>query len=108
MALGKLVEREGLKTCDESVPQLMIEEGLWKPEKARKVVTHQMGERRACFGELVQIHGSGAQCLLPIRGAMLGRRFVERWKTTYNSPLKSDMHTCRLTLLKVDLINVVQ
>jgi len=31
---------------------------LWKPKKARKVVTHQMRERRACFGELVQIDGS--------------------------------------------------
>jgi hypothetical protein len=36
----------------------MIEEGLWKPRKARKVVVHQLRERRACFGELIQIDGS--------------------------------------------------
>ena len=58
LAHEKLVELNGLKLCAESVRQLMIEEGLWKPKKARKVVTHQMRERRACFGELVQIDGS--------------------------------------------------
>jgi len=30
--------------------QLIIAEGLWKPRKAKKVVTHQLRERRACFG----------------------------------------------------------
>ncbi|MBN1450807.1 MAG: ISNCY family transposase [Anaerolineales bacterium] len=58
LAHEKLVEIEELKISDESVRQLMIAEGLWKPRKARKVVTHQMRERRACFGELVQIDGS--------------------------------------------------
>jgi transposase len=58
LAHEKLVELDGLKICDESVRQLMIVEGLWKPKKARKVVTHQMRERRACFGELIQIDGS--------------------------------------------------
>ena len=58
LACEKLVEIEGLKISNESVRQLMIAEGLWKPKKARKVVTHQMRERRACFGELVQIDGS--------------------------------------------------
>jgi hypothetical protein len=37
---------------------MMIIEGLWKPRKVRKIVTHQMRERRACLGELVQIDGS--------------------------------------------------
>ena len=36
----------------------MIEEGLWKPKKSRKATVHQMRERQACFGELVQIDGS--------------------------------------------------
>jgi transposase len=58
LAHEKLEELEGLKISVESVRQLMIVEGLWKPKKARKVVTHQMRERRACFGELVQIDGS--------------------------------------------------
>ncbi len=58
LAHEKLVERDGLHLSDESLRQLMIAEGLWKPRKARKVVTHQMRERRACFGELVQVDGS--------------------------------------------------
>ena len=58
LAHEKLVEREKLNLSDESVRQLMIEEGLWKPRKAKKVVVHQLRERRACFGELIQIDGS--------------------------------------------------
>jgi len=58
LAHEKLVEREGLKISDESLRQLMIAEDLWKPRRARKIVTHQMRERRACFGELVQVDGS--------------------------------------------------
>ena len=58
LACEKLVELDGLQISDESVRQLMIVEGLWKPRKARKVVVHQMRERRACYGELVQIDGS--------------------------------------------------
>lgn len=58
LAHEKLVEKEKLKLSDESVRKLMIEEGLWQPRKAKKVVTHQLRERRACFGELIQIDGS--------------------------------------------------
>ena len=58
LAHEKLVEQEKFKLSDESVRQLMIEEDLWKPRRAKKVVTHQLRERRACFGELVQIDGS--------------------------------------------------
>jgi transposase len=58
LAHEKLVEREKLKLSDESVRKLMIEESLWKPRKAKKVVIHQLRERRACFGELIQIDGS--------------------------------------------------
>ncbi len=58
LAHEKLVEREKLSLSDESVRRLMIEEGLWKPRKLKKIVTHQLRERRACFGELVQIDGS--------------------------------------------------
>ena len=36
----------------------MIEERIWKPKRAKRPPTHQMRERRACFGELVQIDGS--------------------------------------------------
>src|SRR6266496_5055711 len=58
LAHEKLVEKDKLKLSDESVRKLMIEEDLWKPRKAKKVLTHQLRERRACFGELVQIDGS--------------------------------------------------
>ncbi|OGN72967.1 MAG: hypothetical protein A2X25_10445 [Chloroflexi bacterium GWB2_49_20] len=58
LACEKLVEKHGLKVSVGSVRKIMIAEGLWKPKKARKVTVHQMRERRACFGELVQIDGS--------------------------------------------------
>jgi transposase len=58
LAHEKLVEKEKLKLSDESVRKLMITEGLWKARKVKKVVVHQLRERRACFGELVQIDGS--------------------------------------------------
>jgi transposase len=58
LAHEKLVEKDKLKLSDESVRQLMIAEDLWKPRKVKKVVTHQLRERRACFGELIQIDGS--------------------------------------------------
>ena len=58
LAHEKLVEKEKLKLSDESVRKIMIEEDLWKSRKLKKIVTHQLRERRACFGELVQIDGS--------------------------------------------------
>lgn len=54
----KLIEKHCLKLSSGSVRQIMIAEDLWTPRKAKKIVTHQMRERRACFGELVQIDGS--------------------------------------------------
>jgi transposase len=58
LAHEKLVEKEKFQLSDESVRQLMIAEGLWKARKAKTVVVHQLRERRACLGELVQIDGS--------------------------------------------------
>jgi transposase len=58
LAHEKLVEKEKLKLSDESVRKLMIEEDLWKPRRAKKTEIHQLRERRACFGELIQIDGS--------------------------------------------------
>ena len=90
LAHEKLVERDKLRLSDESVRQLMIAEDLWKPRKAKKVVTHQLRERRACFGELVQIDGSphdwfegrAEPCVLLVfiddaTGQVLQLRFVE-------------------------------
>jgi len=58
LAHEKLVEKDKLKISDESIRKIMIEEELWKSRKLKKIVTHQLRERRACFGELVQIDGS--------------------------------------------------
>jgi len=54
----KLTEVHKLKISRESVRKLMIVEGLWKSKRAKKPSAHQLRERRACFGELVQIDGS--------------------------------------------------
>jgi len=58
LAHEKLVEKERLNLSDESVRKLMLAEGLWKARKLKKIVAHQLRERRTCFGELVQIDGS--------------------------------------------------
>ena len=91
LACEKLVEVEGLKISAESTRQIMISEGLWKARKERKVTVHQMRERRACFGELVQIDGSphawfeqrGPVCTLLVAiddatGKLVGLRFAEQ------------------------------
>jgi transposase len=48
----------GLALSVETVRQLLIREGLWKPKRLRRVVLHQLRERRPRLGELVQIDGS--------------------------------------------------
>lgn len=58
LAHEKLRDAHGLSLGLESVRQLMIREGLWRPHRARKAVIHQLRERRARTGELVQIDGS--------------------------------------------------
>ena len=91
LACEKLVEVEGLKISDESVRQMMMAEGLWKGRHRRKVVLHQMRERRACYGELIQIDGSphdwfegraGACVLLVLiddaTGKLVGLLFVDQ------------------------------
>jgi transposase len=57
LAAEKLVT-EGLSLSVETVRQLLIREGLWKAKRVRRVVLHQLRERRARLGELVQIDGS--------------------------------------------------
>jgi transposase len=58
LAHEKLTEMHALQLSRESVRRIMIREGLWKARRAKKPAVHQMRERRACFGELVQIDGS--------------------------------------------------
>jgi transposase len=49
---------EGVLLSVETVRQLLIGEGLWKAKCVRRPVIHQLRERRARVGELVQIDGS--------------------------------------------------
>ena len=58
LAHEKLAEVHQIQVSRESVRRIMIAEGMWKPKRAKKPPVHQMRERRACFGELVQIDGS--------------------------------------------------
>ena len=58
LAHEKLRDAHGLSLGLESARQLMIRLGLWQPRRARKLVVHQLRERRARRGELVQIDGS--------------------------------------------------
>ncbi|MHB8135753.1 MAG: ISNCY family transposase [Anaerolineaceae bacterium] len=88
LAQEKLLERDGLKVSVSSVRKIMIEEEIWKPKKVKKLEVHQRRERRACFGELVQIDGSphdwfegrSSKCTLLVfiddaTGALLQLRF---------------------------------
>jgi transposase len=58
LAQEKLSEEDGLQLSRESVRHLMISLGLWQPRHARRAVIHGLRERRARYGELVQIDGS--------------------------------------------------
>jgi transposase len=58
LAREKLAECHGLSLGTETVRQLMIAEGLWRARRARAAVIHQLRERRARLGELVQLDGS--------------------------------------------------
>ena len=58
LANEKLKELHGLKLSVESTRQLMIASGIWKGKHRKACRIHQMRERRACVGELIQIDGS--------------------------------------------------
>jgi transposase len=58
LAHEKLTEEHGLKLSVESVRQLMIREGLWQARPFKQSRLHLLRERRAAFGELVQLDGS--------------------------------------------------
>jgi transposase len=90
LAHEKLVEVHQLRISRESVRKLMVEEDMWTVRRTKKVTIHQMRERRACFGELVQIDGSdhdwfegrGPRCTLLVfiddaTGKLLELWFVE-------------------------------
>lgn len=57
-AAEKLKERHQIDVSKETLRQWMMEWELWKAKRHKKVAVHQSRERRACFGELIQIDGS--------------------------------------------------
>jgi transposase len=83
----KLVEAHGLKLSDESVRKIMIAEWIWKPRRAKKPSVHHLRERRACYGELVQIDGSdhagfegrGSRCTLLVYIDDATGQLLELW-----------------------------
>jgi len=58
LASEKLLERDGLKVCDETLRLWLIQEALWqaKPRRVRKNLSWR--ERKHHFGEMVQLDGS--------------------------------------------------
>lgn len=56
-AADMLARDHGITLSRETVRQLMIQAGLWKP-KGRRVDAHPWRQRRDCFGELVQMDTS--------------------------------------------------
>lgn len=58
LACEKLVELHDLQVSIETTRQLMIGAGYWHPKKGGTICVHPMRERRARFGELIQIDGS--------------------------------------------------
>jgi transposase len=93
LATEKLKEVHGIQISDESVRKLMIAEGLWKQRRKRKARVFQMRERRACFGELVQIDGSdydwfegrSPRCTLLVYVDDATGKLLELWFTPHES-----------------------
>lgn len=54
----KLFENHQITLSVEKLRQEMITTSVWKTRKRRKAQVHQLRERRACFGELIQLDGS--------------------------------------------------
>jgi transposase len=88
LASEKLAERDQIRLPKETLRTAMIAAGLWKPRRSKRGKAHPPRERRACFGELVQIDGShhrwfeqrGPKCTLLVfvddaTSALLGLRF---------------------------------
>lgn len=93
LAHEKLTEVHKLQLSRESVRRIMIEEGVWKPKHAKEPSSHQMRERRACLGELVQIDGSehawfedrGPKCTLLVFIDDATGRLLELWFVPHES-----------------------
>ena len=58
LAHEKLAELHDICLSVESTRQLMIKAGYWRTQKGGAICTHPMRERRARWGEMIQIDGS--------------------------------------------------
>jgi transposase len=58
LAQEKLAERHQIEVSVETIRQLQVELGLWRPKRRQAARAHQLRERRGRFGELIQIDGS--------------------------------------------------
>jgi len=58
LACEYLQERHGLVLSKETVRQIMIAAKLWRPKRGARAAIYALRERRARFGELIQIDGS--------------------------------------------------
>ena len=62
-AAEKLAEIEKISVSHETIRQIQMEIGLWKPKSRKEKRIHQPRERRPRFGELIQIDGSPPYCV---------------------------------------------
>ena len=58
LAAEYLQEHHDIALSKETVRQLMIAERLWRPQRGRQARIYALRERRARFGELIQVDGS--------------------------------------------------
>ena len=58
LAREKLYECHGIRLAKETVRQWMYDAGLWVPRAQRPPKVFQPRNRRACYGELIQLDGS--------------------------------------------------
>jgi hypothetical protein len=58
LATEKLLERDGLKVCEETLRLWLIEEALWQDKKRRVRKSLSWRERKHHLGEMVQMDGS--------------------------------------------------
>ena len=57
LAAEKLEKHHGLRVSVETLRTWMTEDGIWVPRAKRRKRPYQPRNRRACFGELIQIDG---------------------------------------------------
>ena len=87
LAQEKLAERHPIEVSVETVRQLQVELGWWRPKRRQAARAFQLRERRGRFGELIQIDGSphdgfegrGPRCTLIVFIDDASGRLVPLW-----------------------------